>query len=148
MLVCLRQFKSCTLVVISAVSFAQWSCGCRGHPFCILVGGHRLSRAPSPSAGPPPAQTCQPPCTTRKCVPPRASTWVQGRDLASRKRQLCLEMTLCLSPRVRQETHPSDKESRSPHSLWPALSCKKLWFAHLFSLSGARGPLLSLLGHQ
>lgn len=45
--------------------------------------------------------------------PPRASTRAQGRDLASRKRQLCLEMTLCLSPGVQQETHPSDKESRS-----------------------------------
>ncbi|CAK6449219.1 unnamed protein product [Pipistrellus nathusii] len=77
-----------------------------------------------------------------------ASTREQGRDLASRKRQLCLEMTRCLSPRVQQETHPSDKESRSPHSLRPAPSCKKLWFAHLFSLSGALGPWFSLLSHQ
>lgn len=30
---------------------------------------------------------------TEMC-PPRALTWAQGRDLASRKRQLCLEMTL------------------------------------------------------
>lgn len=42
---------------------------------------------------------------TEMC-PLRAFTRAQGRDLASRKRQLCLEMTLCLSPGVQQETRP------------------------------------------
>lgn len=54
LLVCLRPFKSCTSFHFCGV-FCPVVCGCRVHPFCILVGGHRLSRAPSSAAGPPPA---------------------------------------------------------------------------------------------
>lgn len=100
-----------------------------GTSFLCTSCGHRLSRAPSPPADSPAARTCQPPCTKWKCVPRehppgrRAETWPPGRGN-------------CVWSRS------------SPHSLWPALSCKKSWFVHLFSLSGVLGPLLSLLGHQ
>lgn len=106
--------------------FCPVVCGCRVHPFCTLVGGHRLSRAPSSAAGPPPAdESCQPPCTKRKCVPLRHPPG-QNRDpgLLHRERQLYLEMTVPPSQGAAGKI-PHQTESRFPPShLSPALSCR------------------------
>lgn len=86
-------------------------------------------------------ESCQLPCTKWKCVPLRHPPGQKGDPgPLHRERQLYLDMTVPPSQGAAGKT-PHQTESRFPPShLWPALSCRKLSVAHLFSLSGALGP--------
>lgn len=116
-------------------------CGCQGHPFCTLLRGHRLSRAPSSAAGPSPADMSH----VSHPVPNRnMSLW--GIHLGRTWRGKCVWKWLCLNPRVQQEKSPIRQRADAlilifrPRSLAGSY-CSPISL-HLVELSGS---LLSLL---
>lgn len=122
--------------------FCPVVCGCRVHPFCILVGGHRLSRAPSSAAGPPPADM------SRVSHPvPNGNVFLCGIHLGRTEtlasftgRGNCIWKWLCLHPKAQQEKSPIRQRADSLLLIFRLLSLAGSYRLPISSLSGALGP--------